>query len=180
MLTDSLVNFLPYGSNLAITSAAVRSNIYDELGLGIGVTAPVAGTIIGNASVFGADLGVGRERPLLISAIGTTFAGSGTLTIAVQGAIDAGGGIPGPWQTFVQSPAYTVAQLVANGPANSGFIGRFDWPPEYPDGFNPRFISLLFTPSATFTAGTIAWSMVTMSTPTLNNKFAAANFAVKG
>lgn len=179
MITDQLVSFLPPGSNLAITSAALASNIYDSLGLGVGVASgpsPGAnGVIIGNAAVYGADMGIGGVKPLLESAVGVAFAGSGTLTVAFQGAIDDGTGNPGTWQTFMQSPAMTIAQLTAGT-----FFGRFDWPPEFPDGFNPRFYRELFTPSGTFTAGTIAFSVVTMGRPDLANKFAAPNYRVAG
>lgn len=179
MITDSLVNFFPSGANIPILGAAVRSGIYDILGLGIGVASgpsPGAnGVIIGNAATFGADMGIGGIKPLVECSVGTAFAGSGTLTVAFQGAQEAAGGVPGAWQTFIQSPACTIAQLTAQS-----FFARFDFPPEYPDGFNPRFLSLLFTPSATFTAGTVAYAQVTMGRPDLANKFAAANYKVAG
>lgn len=175
MITDALVNFFPSGANIPITSVAVRSNLYDILGLGVGVTAAAGSVIIGNASVFGSDMGIGGIKPLVECSVGTAFAGTGTLTVAFQGAVDDGTGNPGAWQTFMQSPACTIAQLAANT-----FFARFDFPPEYPDGFNPRFLSLLFTPSGTFTAGTVAFSQVTMGRPDLANKFAAANYRVAG
>ena len=179
MITDQLVNFLPYGTNLAITSSVLTSNVYDELGIGSGTTPAGGNVIVGQTATggtFGSDMDVGRVVPEIICSVGTTFTGSGTLTIAVQGAQDTTiTGVPGSWQTFVQSPAYTIAQLVAGQ-----FVGRFKWPVEVPDGFNPRFYRLQFTPSSTFTAGTIAWAQVTMGPPMAFNKFAARNYSVAG
>lgn len=178
MITDSLVTFIAPGSPLAITNAAVASSIYDTLGLGVGVTAAQGNVIIGQTrTVFGADMGIGGVKPLIECAVGTAFAtGAGaTLDVAFQGAIDDGTGNPSTWQTFMEQSGMTAAQLTAGA-----FFGRFDWPPEFPVGFQPRFQRLLFTPSAAFSAGTVAWAMVTMGRPDNANRFMAKNFAVAG
>lgn len=175
MISDQIVSLLPPGSNLAVTSAEVYSNVIDILGVGAGITAAQANVIIGTATIPGWDPGAGVVVPEIISAVGTAFTGSGTLTIKFQGAIDNGSGSPSTYQTFEQSPAITIAQLAANA-----FIGRMKWPYEFPDGFNPRFFRLAYTPSATFTAGTIANSLVTMGPPILNQRYAAKNFVVAG
>lgn len=175
MISDQIVSFLPPGSNLAVTNAAVFSNVIDILGVGAGITAAQANVIIGTATVPGWDPGAGIVVPEIICAVGTAFAGTGTLTMAFQGAPDNGSGSPGSYQTFDQTPAMTIAQLTA-----SSFFGRMKWPYEYPDGFNPRFFRLSFTPSGTFTAGTVANALVTMGPPIQFNKYAAKNFSVAG
>lgn len=177
MITDQLVSFLPPGSNIAITNAAVASNIYDELGEGVGIIPSNAGTIIGKKTVFGSDMGIGGIRPMVECAVGTAFttANAATLNVQFQGAIDNGAGSPGAWQTFIETGPLTAAQLTAGS-----FFGRFDWPPEYPVGFQPRFLRLNFVPLAAtaFTAGTVAFAVVTMGRPDQANKFAASNFTV--
>ncbi len=176
MISDRLVSFLPYGSNLAITSAVVYSNVIDLLGLGVGVTPDAGNRIIGmttTAAQWGADQGVGIIVPELICAVGTVFAGAGTLTIAFEGAADNGSGSPDTYQVFDRSPAMTIAQLTAES-----FCYRRKWPIEYPDGFNPRFTRLSFTPSSTFTTGTIAWAEVTMGPPANFSKYQGKNFVV--
>ena len=60
MITDALVNFIPIGSSIPILGAAVRSNIYDILGSGVG-TPPA--NIIGNRTLFGSDVGIGGLKP---------------------------------------------------------------------------------------------------------------------
>lgn len=176
MITDRLVEFLPPGTNLSITSTAVASNVIDLLTVGVGTTSAAANVIIGQTrTVFGEDPGIGGVRPLVSCAVGTAFAGAGTLTVAFQGAQDDGTGNPGTWQTFEQTSAMTIAQLTAGS-----FFGRFTWPPEYPEGFQPRFERLLFTPSSTFTAGTVAFAVVTMGRPDRANRFMGKNFIVAG
>lgn len=176
MITDQLVSFLPPGSNLPVTNVPVFSNVVDLLGEGVGVTPAAAGVIIGSTvTLFGADQGVGVVVPELICAVGTAFAGAGTLTVAFQGAPDNGSGSPGAYQTFDQSPAMTIAQLAA-----ASFFFRRKWPIEYPDGFNPRFTRLQFTPSSTFTFGTIAYAVVTMGPWANFAKYQGKNFVVAG
>lgn len=176
MITDQLVSFLPPSSNLAVTSATVYSNVIDLLGAGVGVTPAAANQIIGNATLFGQDPGgAGIVVPELICAVGTVFAGSGTLTMQFQGAIDDGTGNPSTYQVFNQTPAMTIAQLTA-----ASFFGRTKWPFEYPDGFNPRFLRLAFVPSGTFTTGTVAYAVVTMGPTVQFNKYATKNFVVAG
>ena len=57
-------------------------------------------------------------------------------------------------------------------------LARFDFPPAFPAGFRPRYLSLLFTSLGTFTAGTIAAAPVTMVRDDQANKFAPANYSV--
>lgn len=178
MITDQLLAFLPPASNIAITSVDVASNVIDLLTLGIGVTSANGGVIIGQTrTVFGADTGIGGVKPLVECAVGTSFATSAgaTLNTKFQGAVDDGTGNPGTWQTFMETGGDTAAQLAAGK-----FFGRFDWPPAFPDSFQPRFLRLLFSPSAAFTAGTVAYAVVTMGRPDLANRYMGKNFAVAG
>lgn len=175
MITDQLVSFLPPSSNLAVLGVTVYSNVIDILGVGAGITAAQANVITGTATVPGWDPNVGMVVPEIVCAVGTAFAGAGTLTMQFQGAPDNGSGSPGTYKVYEQTPAMTIAQLTA-----SSFFGRLKWPYEYPDGDNPRFFRLAFVPSSTFTAGTVAYAVVTMGPWVNYAKYAAKNFAVAG
>lgn len=176
MITDQLVSFLPPESNIPILGAAVRSNIFDILGLGLGITPAEGNRIIGSRTLFGADTGIGGVKPQVQCAVGSAaFAGGTSLIAAFQGAEDDGTGNPDTWQTFIQTGSILTADLTANA-----VFGRFDWPPEFPVGFQPRFLSLLFTPTGTFNAGAVAYSVVTMGRPDNANRFAGKNFVVAG
>ena len=66
MRLDSQLSFIPLGAPVSLvqgTGVSIPStNIIDLLGQGVG-TAPQ--NIIGNATVFGADVGIGTWRPEL-------------------------------------------------------------------------------------------------------------------
>jgi hypothetical protein len=181
MLTDSLLNFQPYGAPLSCVGAAGTlfpcSNPLDLLGVGIGLAPP---NIIGvQSALFGSDTGEGSNRPLIQAVVGTAFvtANGATLTMLIQGAPDlgsTGGYQPGTWQTFAASAALTAAQLTA------GQEIRMDWPSAFPDNANPRFLRAAFqTPSGQFfTAGTIAFVITTMARDDVANKYAQRNYSV--
>ncbi len=181
MRLDSTLAFVPYGSPLSLvgaTGATFGSQIIDLLGSGVG-TAPA--NIIGRATVFGEDIGVGggQPNPMFDVVIGTAFvtASSSTVTIQLQAAADNGSPTyaPDTWTTILQSPAYTAAQLTANR-----VVFRFDFPPVFPDTLRPRFYRLLFvTPTSTqFSAGTIKFALPTYVRDDLANKSAASNYTV--
>ena len=173
MILDALLSFIPIGSPLTITSAAVPStNVIDLSGAGVGVTPP---NIWGTPSVFGAPdaMGVGGPRPELNITVGTAFAGGTNLNVALQGAIDNGSNQPGTWNTFAESGTILTANLTANT-----VIFRIPWLPPFPANLRPRFLRLLFTPSGTFTAGTIASAVVTTVRDDEFQRFAAKNYAV--
>lgn len=183
MRSDALLAFVPLGSALSLvagTGVSIPSPItFDALGQGVG-TAPV--NIIGSATVFGTDFGVGDDRPLLNVVIGTALATatSATLNVAFQGAVDPGAGgnyTPTTWQTLVETGPLTAAQCTANTR-----VARFDWPPAFPETMAaaPRFFRLLFQiPASTnFTAGTCAFALVTTARDDQANRNAARNFAV--
>jgi hypothetical protein len=172
MITDALLAFVPVGTNTPILGAAVRSNVYDILGTGVG-TPP--SSIIGTPTLFGSDLGIGGKRPMLEVLLGAAaFAGGTSLNIAFQAAVDtAGTHVAGTWNTLVETGAILTANLTA-----AQVCARFDWPPAFPPGLNARYLSLLFTPVGTFTAGTINAAIVTMVRDDQANRYAAKNFTV--
>lgn len=180
MILDALLSFVPVGSPLSMvtggTGDVASTNTIDILGNGVG-SAPTS--IIGNATLFGQDTGIGGLRPQLQVNVGTAFVsgGGGTLQIKFQAAADtgsAGGYLPDTWTTLVQTPALAVANLTAGAtPA------RFDFPPAFPVNLNPRYLRLLFTiGTAAITAGTISSAVVTMVRDDQANRYAPANFAV--
>lgn len=180
MFSDALLSFVPLGAPLSIVAGAgvsVRSTVIDLLGAGVGVAPP---SIIGNATLFGTDMGIGGLRPELLINVGTAFvtANASTLNVALQAAPDTGSGgnyQPGTWQTLGESGALTAAQLTANQT-----IFRSPWLPVFPPNLRPRYLSLYFqVPSGlNFTAGTIANALNVTVRDDLANKQAAANYTV--
>ncbi len=182
MITDSLTNFLQIGSNLALslaTAGTVYSDVVDLAGSGAG-TPPGGGTgnIIGNATTFGEDSGIGGVKPQVLVSVGTaaTTGNAATLTVQFQAAPDTAVTYqPGTYVTLVEQPGITAAQLAANA-----VIARFDFPPAFPANLNPRYLRLAFVTAAStaFTAGTIAAAVVTMVRDDQANKYGASNFRV--
>ena len=182
MILDGQLSFVPLGSVLSLVGAAGVSipstNVIDLLGAGVGVAPP---NIIGNVSLFGADVGVGGHlRPEIMCAIGTACAtsNSATLNAALQAAPDtgaAGGYIPTTWTTIAETGAIAAANLTAGQ-----IIARFPFLPAFPAGLRPRFLRLYFQipTSTSFTAGTIGAAVVTLVRDDLAQKFAAKNYTV--
>lgn len=188
MITDGQLNFVPPGAPLSLVAGAgvtIPSGIIDLLGEGVGV-APQS--IIGNVTTFGSPdgMGVGGLRPELFVAIGAALTGAGgtTLKVALQGAPDtgqAGSYQPGAWQDIVSQDNITLAQASAGQ-----VVFRCPWLPPFPPGERPRYLRLLFTPSAggstpggDFTAGSIASALVTLVRDDQFNKYAAKNYTVQ-
>ena len=164
MFVDALLAFVPPGAPLSLVGAAGVSfptNPYDILGSGAGVATP---NIIGNATLFGSDMGIGILQPELVVTLGTACAtaNSATLNVQIQGAPDtgaAGGYVPGAWTTLAETGVLAVAVLTANTR-----IARFKFPPPaVPQGLRIRFYRLNFAipAGANFTAGTVANAFVT-------------------
>ena len=178
MIHDSTHLFVPTsGQSLIVGASTPSTNIVDLAGVGSGV-APNA--IFGNASVFGADMGVG-DGPMNMKAwmvVGTAFvtANSATLNAALQGAIDNGSNAPGAWQTYGETGALTAAQLVANTPFDLSLARAF------PQGTLPRFLRLLWQlPAGTsFTAGTIAWASLISTRDSYIARYYPSGFTVAG
>lgn len=180
MRLDSSLAFVPYGTPLSIvgaTGATFYSNVIDLLGSGVG-TAPA--NIIGNATTFGQDMGVGDGMPVpkLIVSVGTAFVtgGSATLNVQFQGAPDtAVTHVEGTYKTYMETGTIAAANLTAGA-----VIARMDWPPVFPASERPRYIRLAFvTPSGQqFSAGTIAFAYPTYVRDDQANRQAAANYTV--
>ena len=128
MLMDKLSQF---SSAQAVTSTALSTSAYDLLA---GAAVPSAGSyttpnsIIGNASTFGMDLGIGSiaaQPRCVIEAIAAFTTGGTTLQIQFQGVPDPGTGTlsGASWVTFEQSDTLGVSLLTANT-----LIASFDWP----------------------------------------------------
>jgi hypothetical protein len=198
MQTDS--NLLWTGGNTggaqAITNAAVRSTGILDLSSGLmntGTTYLASAQSGGNfninsALVFGEDLGPGALRLRLAAIIGAAFVGGTSLNIAFQGAVDAAAGtypanLSGlTWTTYAETGAIPVADLgVAptqfTDPSQS-IISLPDWPDRLIKTAMPRFISLLYTPVGTFSAGTIATAGLLLGKPDFNIGKYAGGFTV--
>jgi len=181
MRSDALLNFIAPGSPLSIvgaTGATFYSNVIDLLGQGPG-QAPA--NYIGNAALFGQDIGVGHGFviPTLNIAVGTAFvtSGSATLNVQFQAAPDtASTYLPGSYTTLVETGVLAASILTAGQ-----VIARYDWPPSVPPGLNPRYLRLAFvTPSGQqFSAGTIGFAIVTAARDDYAAKFASANYSVQ-
>jgi hypothetical protein len=179
MLRDALLTFV--GAPLSLVGAPGQNfatNPYDVLGVGAGNPPP---GIIGNAALFGSDLGVGGFQPELVVIIGTALvtATAATLNAQFQAAPDtgsAGGYLPGTWQTIDEQGPITAAQGLANT-----YIARFKWPPVFPATLRPRFYRLNFAvPAGTdFTAGTISNAFVTTVRDDYSQAQAAKNYTVQ-
>jgi len=127
------------GNSIASTGAAYTTN-----------------AIIGNATVFGEDLGFGRG-------LGTpsveVFSGAGapaaatSLQISFDGAPDAGTGFTTGlvWVPYIQTGAIPLASILA-----SNRLAVFDWPSRQIKKAMPRFVSLNYTVAgANFTGLTV-------------------------
>lgn len=161
------------GSAQAITSSAVGSTGILDLATGsvsTGSTYSASPVYTGQAgligttgnSLFGEELGIGASRLMLLCTTGTAFTAGGTsLTIALQGAVDASSGsYPAnfsslTWTTYAETNAIPSATLVSAG-ANAK-IPLFDWPHRALLASMPRFIRMLYTPAGTLVAGTIGF-----------------------
>jgi len=181
MRLDSTLAFVPYGAPLSCvgaTGATFDSSIIDLLGSGVG-TAPA--NIIGTATVFGQDIGVGggQPEPTLLITVGTAFvtSGSATLNVQLQASADTGapGYTPSSWTTIVETGTLAAAALTAGA-----VIGRFDIPPSVASVPNPRFYRLHFVTNSgqQFSAGTIAFAYPTYVRDDQANKNASSNYAV--
>lgn len=148
-------------SNQAVTVTAVSTGVYDVAGLGVGVTATnITGLANGAAAAMGNDIGSGgpssASPPQLGVIVGTAFtaAGAATMKIQLQAAVDAGAGVPGAWDTILETDTIAVALLTAGAvPA------KFAVPERYLGQGFPRFYRLNYIiATGPMTAGTIAFA----------------------
>jgi|SRR5579864_1917089 len=146
----------------AITSTAASTNVIDLTGAGVG-SAPL--NRIGNASVFGEDLGIGDgvNIPRVGVWITSSFvsAGGATMQVQFQGSIDSGSNTAAGYTTYIETDALTVAQLTLTTTAPEyGKIG-FAWPHRAILAAMPRFIRLNYVVgTSTFSAGAVAAAIV--------------------
>lgn len=178
MLIDALVSFINQGAPLSLVGGAgvsFRSGVIDLLGIGQG-QAPA--NIIGNAAVFGEDVGIGdpRVQTEVFFTTALVAVGGSTLNIQFQAAADLGTPtyLAGAWQTLMETGPLPAGAVSLNAVA-----GRFDFPPAVPPSFRPRYLSLLFSPSAggSFSAGAVIAPVTTVRDDQAN-KFQARNYAV--
>lgn len=164
MITDALLAFVPAAAPLSLVAGAgvdIQSNVIDLMGPGVNTTIQ---NIFGNSAQPGqADaMGVGDPVPYISVISGTALAtgNSATVSIELQGAPDAGSGVPGTWQVFEATPFITAAQGAAGTQ-----LCRLNFVPPFPFNERPRFLRLNFNIPAgvNFTAGTIASALVTTS-----------------
>lgn len=175
MRSDALLAFVPIGTPLSLigNGTTETSNVLDLLGQGVG-TAPA--NIIGNASVFGQDPGIGGFRPEINAVIGTALVGGTSVNMQLQYAVDqgVGGGYqPGTWKVIAETGAILIASLTAGQ-----VIGRFPFLPAFPPGTLPRFVRLAFVNVGNVTAGSIGAALVTLVRDDQANRYAARNYTV--
>lgn len=167
MITDALVSF---GTVTPTTAADYPSAVIDLLGSGVGTAPP---SIIGNATLFGEDVGIGSWRAQTEVLVTAAFVGGTSVQVKFQAAPDvAVTHVPTTWTTLVETPAILTASLTLGQ-----VLARFDYPPAFPANLNPRYLRLLFTTLGTFSAGTVL-APTTMFRDDQANKQAAANFVV--
>lgn len=150
---------LVLSSAQAVTATARSTLAYDLLkgnSLASASGAYTSNDIIGNASVFGEDLGLGRGRGTptveVFSGAGTPAAAT-SLNISFEGAIDAGtGNTSGVTYTpYISTGAIPLASILA-----SNRLAVFDWPARRVRAAMPRFVSLNYTVAgANFTGLTL-------------------------
>lgn len=147
MILDALLQFSSAQNLAQVAGSYVSTNIID-LGIASGIPSSASG---GGAR----DIGIG-DRPamkLLVQVITTfTSGGAGTLSVALQGAVDNGAGAPAAFSTWWVSPVYALATL------NAGSRLMDMDMPRPPDGIAiPRFLQLTYAvATATMTAGTVS------------------------
>ncbi len=178
MQIDSKLEFVPHSAapQTAVGAAGATvtfSGIIDILGSGVGT---VASSIIGNVTLFGEDVGIGRNKPEIQINIGTAFTTGNAATgnFAIQVAPDDGTGNPGTWETAAETGAKPVSELTANQ------VLRLAMPPAPPNTLRPRFIQLaLLVPAATnMNAGTVSWAAIVFVRDDQANRRAARNYVV--
>jgi hypothetical protein len=99
----------------------------------------------------GRDLGIGDDPAMKLMVVVTTaFAGGTSLSVAIQGAPDAGSNTPGTYVTYATGPVVTEANLIAGSrPFDT------DLPRTAPASVPPRYYRLSYVTVGTHTAGKV-------------------------
>ncbi len=166
MLMD---NNLSFSSAQAITASAASTYTIDLLTGQKLTTASdnfVTGAnsnVIGNATVFGEDLGIGRGKGtprIVVSSGAGTPAAATSLVIAFQGAADPGasGAVSGlSMIPYIQTRAIPLASILA-----SSRLASFDWPMREVKAALPRFVNLGYTVAGSNFTGLTVYADVTL------------------
>jgi len=136
---------LVLSSAQAVTATAQSTNAYDILNgttLAVATGAYTTNATIGNATVFGEDLGLGRG---VGSPVIEVFSGSGTpavatsLDIQLQGAVDPGTGNTSgcTYVAYIGTEAIPLASILA-----SSRLAAFNLPRRRVGSAMPRFLAL--------------------------------------
>jgi hypothetical protein len=158
---DKLAIFSPfttYGGSpdsLAISTATASSVTYDVTGAGVGNVPPqVFGQPNSGTLTFGADMGVGDGLfvPFVLIVIGQTLASGTSMNFSLQSAPDNGSGAAGTWTTAVE----TGAIAISTNPLTAGLAFTLPFARRTPGAPLPRFYRMLYTPSGTFSAGSVS------------------------
>ena len=168
MILDSFLQF-DAAINLAQVAGTYPSSNVIDLGITSGIPTSANG---GGAR----DIGIGDDPAMkLLVQVVTAFTsgGAGTLQVALQGAIDAGTGLPAAFSTWWTSPAYALATLV-----QGARLYDMDMP-RPPDGIAiPRFLRMSYIiGGATMTAGNIS-SFIVLDR--MDQNYEGTNNAVMG
>jgi hypothetical protein len=166
MLMDQNMNL---SSAQVITGTALSTYTYDILNsaplLSVGGTyAPSTSSIIGNATYFGEDLGLGRgpgEAVCVVTTGSTSPAGGTGLQIALQGAVDNGGGTIGglTFVPYIETRSIPLAGLTA-----STRIATIKLPKREIGQGLPRFINLNYIVSGSNFSGLTVTADFTLGT----------------
>jgi hypothetical protein len=153
-------NFLMLdGSNSSagvFTGTAVNSGTTFTVGNQASANIIDMSQIASSAKGYGRDIAVGDDLELVSLVIVTFTGSSSTMQLQVQYAPDNGSGSPGSYVTVAQTPALTLAQLVAGAE-----VWRTKLPPQMPAGVYgtaiPKFLQMNYVVgTANMTAGAIA------------------------
>ncbi len=152
MILDSLLAFSQAQNLAQVAGTYPSSNVIDLGNLGLPTTNTATPQILGVGQVR--DIGIGDDPALkLLVQVITAFTGTtGTLQVALQGAIDDASGNPSTFNSWWLSPVYTLATLVAGARLYDMDMPR---PPALLP--IPRFLRLSYViATATMTAGTVS------------------------
>jgi hypothetical protein len=145
MIMDSQLQFSSAQAVTTVSTASTTITAYDESG---------GNTNIGNATRFGADMGVseGMNKPKIVVGIPTAFTStnSATINFQFQGSTDSS-----TWTTYIESGALAATVLTA------GATWVFDWPRKALGAAMPRYVRMYYAlGTGVMTTGTVNANVV--------------------